>query len=1494
MTVILIDPNNINAPLDSNKNPIFENGIPQYQDMYIFAELTAKTKGRTTIINGNVSNTNSDTINLLGVNQNNFQDNPNYLNFTTNYYDDSTGNNTQYEGFGITSIHIKTNASFIPQVNIQFVDVRGLSFFNQENSPYRILFDFPPPTFTLTVKGHYGKALTYELHLVKYTTEFNPNNGNFIIDAQFVAMTFAPLSDTLFRYIVNFPLIVDNNNSSNASVSANPDGTIKPKNTNDLILKLKNLYSGIQNKINTDADTKNYNNNFTAIDNINLSIQMLNQYAEYESLKKYTPYLIIKRNAIKNFVNSEQFQPNDDFIIEKIDNVNKYDKEIYNKSTSGLPNSNNLTNRLCIVFILKSNVSLDDNDLQPKYPSIPCAEFGDRTEDMKNVLSEYANMLISNTSVSGVDKNIINTPTTFFSKYYIDGNKIRTEYVSLDITNYYIKLYKDKENTIKENNELATNIVTKVNNMVIERLGMTPTIYNIFEIILNDVDTFYRKMSETSKIAMDRHKDQIDLIISSNDSNDIKDKKEVYPYPLIINKKKIVGGDVQEKVSPIELRNKGIEFPELTLVENFINTFPKQRDLERQSSLRSRLNDDGSYVWIPISPIDSIINQTSVETPYNYDDIGAVTVEVYKTLLNRFYMISQGIIVDKFYVNEQSTSNIAYVNLYAEAEAVNLISSISDKNLSLLKIECEKYRTADLQNFYDYLNANVSSVYNFNGEYIQITPTRPSDGNIYVNKNNKNFKGFSISDDEISIKVEKNASDSKNPVDKFAPSAEERWWKANPIESTLKFSNENVIFISDIQTPENAWNETYLGTRYLCSNDFRFINSNGNDKITGVSREQINFYNNGNSIFDGEYNLNKNNIKHEANIIAIWSSQLGKYCDRMYDSIININSPTYDRDISSMFILSNFGYTLSPFNKYPNNLNSFIFSIPAAIETPKFLSAYIGSLINIINKGLVEKTINFFTGMTYINGFCDNLGYFILADLHDVQKFLSENDKNTFYQQYKLYEYDDTIKSLNSLYDDVNKYYNEKIYDTKEIGYEYLLNPKSDNNFTAGPNRGYYYNDIIKGLITKNNILNFTENTFKMKDITTFPINYISFAEIISNGYLGILPEQTKKISNQFFNAFFSKLYSEIKDRKEENKKKIEEETKLRGDVDIITQTYYSFKNINDRWLVGNTITGYPFNGNKSRLIDNFAFVDRAMNPIGDTVINAEVLTTLLDDPNVSVFSVLSQLLSANGFEFFPLQNFMSFQDNDWEESFKIQPNISINKQASFVCMYIGGSSSYPSVAKNGFENDGVNFDKKEETPDFDTNLAVSGYTNEMNSNKDFPWQQVRAFRVRFGQQNQSIFTDIKIDSKEYSDTNESIQILSRLAGDNKKEAPIPKGQNLYNVYENRSYKASISGFGNMMIQPTQYFQLENIPLFDGAYIILDVEHRIDGNKMTTTFSGTKIAKYPIPRITNPIAFSGFDNEFNSMMSAGSFTQQVLLSSENMTKFNSMYTLKIE
>ena len=64
------------------------------------------------------------------------------------------------ETFGITDISIKLNASFEPQVFINFVDIRGATLMEPGlNSPYAAFFHMPSPLFTLTVKGFYGSPL---------------------------------------------------------------------------------------------------------------------------------------------------------------------------------------------------------------------------------------------------------------------------------------------------------------------------------------------------------------------------------------------------------------------------------------------------------------------------------------------------------------------------------------------------------------------------------------------------------------------------------------------------------------------------------------------------------------------------------------------------------------------------------------------------------------------------------------------------------------------------------------------------------------------------------------------------------------------------------------------------------------------------------------------------------------------------------------------------------------------------------------------------------------------------------------------------------------------------------------------------------------------------------------------------------------------------------------------------------------------------------------
>jgi hypothetical protein len=52
---------------------------------------------------------------------------------------------------------------------------------------------------------------------------------------------------------------------------------------------------------------------------------------------------------------------------------------------------------------------------------------------------------------------------------------------------------------------------------------------------------------------------------------------------------------------------------------------------------------------------------------------------------------------------------------------------------------------------------------------------------------------------------------------------------------------------------------------------------------------------------------------------------------------------------------------------------------------------------------------------------------------------------------------------------------------------------------------------------------------------------------------------------------------------------------------------------------------------------------------------------------------------------------------------------------------------------------------------------------------------------------------------------------------------------------------------GNVMIQPTMFFYLKNIPMFKGSYWITEVSHSIKGNNISTSFVGTRIPYASLP-----------------------------------------------
>ena len=179
------------------------------EDLSISVELTANRKTRTII---SVTEGNSEA-NITGTDKNTL--NVNFIkgsktggvqSLTTNYTELNTTLGDEFsndlEGLGITNINIDFDTAYTPEITIDFVDVRGGTLFGKGNkSDYAVFFDLPYPLFNLTVKGYYGKAVSYCLHLTKWDGKFNSKTGNFEIQAKFIGFTYALLTDTLLGYM---------------------------------------------------------------------------------------------------------------------------------------------------------------------------------------------------------------------------------------------------------------------------------------------------------------------------------------------------------------------------------------------------------------------------------------------------------------------------------------------------------------------------------------------------------------------------------------------------------------------------------------------------------------------------------------------------------------------------------------------------------------------------------------------------------------------------------------------------------------------------------------------------------------------------------------------------------------------------------------------------------------------------------------------------------------------------------------------------------------------------------------------------------------------------------------------------------------------------------------------------------------------------------------------------------------------------------------------
>jgi len=302
---------------------------------------------------------------------------------------------------------------------------------------------------------------------------------------------------------------------------------------------------------------------------------------------------------------------------------------------------------------------------------------------------------------------------------------------------------------------------------------------------------------------------------------------------------------------------------------------------------------------------------------------------------------------------------------------------------------------------------------------------------------------------------------------------------------------------------------------------------------------------------------------------------------------------------------------------------------------------------------------------------------------------------------------------------------------------------------------------------------------------------------------------------------------------------------------------YNYFKSFNDKWASGNSI------GQKS-ILEEFLFLDRANRDIGDLAyidISKLMDLELPQNDSIDLYSVCNMLIGdGQGFDMRPMPAYVNFYGTNFSGS---KQKIKSSREAAssvfgtfldvdyeesspkIIIQYLNTSSKNPDLSDISpdykFNDDSHDIGSNVNNPMILTNPEIFSAENMARSNK------VVAFDISVGDQNQGIFKGVQVSQDTIKNTTETFKIYENMGRSSTGAAAYQIDSNLYEVYRQASYSCEITMMGCVMIQPTMYFYLKNIPIFKGTYLITEVSHNVKGNKITTNFKGTRIPKEALP-----------------------------------------------
>ena len=313
-------------------------------------------------------------------------------------------------------------------------------------------------------------------------------------------------------------------------------------------------------------------------------------------------------------------------------------------------------------------------------------------------------------------------------------------------------------------------------------------------------------------------------------------------------------------------------------------------------------------------------------------------------------------------------------------------------------------------------------------------------------------------------------------------------------------------------------------------------------------------------------------------------------------------------------------------------------------------------------------------------------------------------------------------------------------------------------------------------------------------------------------------------------------------------------------------EMWEKFKAFNDTWVAGGDF--------KSKtMFEDVLLFDRASRDVGQKVyVDIFKIKDLIEGSlyKNNMLDIVSTILTQNNFTYFPLPayaNFYNAQDAEknpvprsegstefansfWGTFLNVDYR---NTSPKFLCYYANKPSQYVDMKDNvdyRFRDDAFDLRRASDNP------LVENQSNKKNWDKS---NKVVGFNIDISNQNQQIFKNFSVGQDVGKPTAESLEMLNQMANQSRNRSTGSQNVSLYNLYRNRSYDCSVDMLGNALIQPMMYFNVRNIPMFSGPYMITSVTHQISEGEFSTTFKGTRQPFYSLPKIDSFIQSLSLD-----------------------------------